>query len=227
MHNLVQLLHLVDPTLPIGGFSHSAGLETYVQLGKVKDAESAKIFVYEMLTKNIHYTDAAFVSLAFNAANEKDIQALLQLDIACSAVKLPEEMRLASYKMGRRLLKIFQPLEKNELIESFQNLVKSEEASGHYCVVFGLVAAVSGIEKLSTLTGFYYNAAVGFVTNCVKLIPLSQQSGQEILHGLSPTLSRLAEKNLIPDENRIGLCCPGFDIKSMQHEALYSRLYMS
>ena len=28
---LGALLHLVDPTLPIGGFNHSGGLETFVQ----------------------------------------------------------------------------------------------------------------------------------------------------------------------------------------------------
>ena len=38
---LISLLHLTDPNLPIGGFSHSAGLETYVQQGLVKDKLSA------------------------------------------------------------------------------------------------------------------------------------------------------------------------------------------
>jgi urease accessory protein len=83
------------------------------------------------------------------------------------------------------------------------------------------------IPKQETLTGFYYNAAAGFVTNCVKLIPLSQQSGQEILFALKPLIATLAEQTMQPDEDTLGLCCSGFDIRSMQHERLYSRLYMS
>ena len=59
--SLFNLLHLSDPTLPIGGFSHSAGLETYVQLGIVNDFNSAKEFVVEMLTHNVQFNDAAFV----------------------------------------------------------------------------------------------------------------------------------------------------------------------
>jgi urease accessory protein len=224
---LFSLLHLTDPTLPIGGFSHSAGLETYVQSGIVKDAVTAKEFVVEMLSKNIHYTDAAFVSLAHDAADKNDFNRVLSLDQECTAVKLPKEMRMASQKLGMRLLKIFQPLHNNSLINEYAKAIKEQIASGHYCIAFGLLANSLNLSKKDTLTGFYYNAAVGFVTNSVKLIPLSQQHGQEILFSLQPLLEELAEKSIQPDVEKIGLCCSGFDIRSMQHERLYSRLYMS
>jgi urease accessory protein len=224
---LLSLLHLADPTLPIGGFSHSAGLETYVQKGMVKDAATARAFVEEMIAKNIHYTDAAFVSLTFDAAINNDLSKIIALDETCTAVKLPQEMRMASNKLGLRLLKIFMPLNDNELVQQYSNAIKSQEVVGHYCIVFGLLANAMGISKKDALSGFYYNAAVGFVTNSVKLVPLGQQMGQEILFSLHALIEKLSEENLHPDEEMIGLCCTGFDIHSMQHERLYSRLYMS
>ena len=224
---LLSLLHLSDPTLPIGGYAHSAGLETYVQQGKVKDITTARAFITEMLSRNLLYTDAAFVSLAFNAAEENDGNCLLQLDEECTSVKLPAEIRQASQKLGIRLIKIFQPLCNNELADAFRILVGKKETPGNYCIAFGMYAHALGLDKNEALTGFFYNAAAGFVTNCVKLIPLGQQDGQEILFSLFPLLQKLAEKSLIPDKNLIGLCCTGFDIRCMQHEQLYSRLYMS
>jgi urease accessory protein len=226
-NTLLSLLHLSDPALPIGGYSHSAGLETYVQSGIVKDAATAKAFVTEMLFQNIHYTDAAFVSLSYDAAGTNGINTLLSLDEECTAVKLPKEMREASRKIGWRLIKNFQPLCNNDLLNEYAKAVKTEKASGHYCIAFGMLANILNIPKKDALTGFYYNSAAGFITNSVKLIPLSQQQGQEILFSLHPLIEELAEKSLQPDTELIGLCCSGFDIRSMQHERLYSRLYMS
>ena len=225
--SLLSLLHLSDPALPVGGYSHSAGLETYVQSGMVKDAVTAKQFVIEMLSKNIHYTDAAFVSLTFDTTLNNDLPAVLQLDEECTAVKLPKEMREASQKIGKRLIKLFQPLCNIDLLDEYTKTVRAQETPGHYCIVFGLVAMILKTGKKEALTGFYYNAAAGFVTNSVKLIPLSQQQGQEILFSLHSLIEELAEKSLQPNRELIGLCCPGFDISSMQHERLYSRLYMS
>ena len=224
---LLRLLQICDPALPIGGFSHSAGLETYVQLGIVKDITTAKAFVSGMLSQNIHYTDAAIVSLVYDALATNDTDEIKQLDDLCTAVKLPKEIRQASQKLGARLIKLFQPLCNNHWLNRYAAAIQSKDLHGHYCIAFGIIAHTLEITKTDALTGFYYNAAAGFVTNSVKQVPLSQQAGQELLFSLQPLITELVQKNQQPDKELLGLCCPGFDIRSMQHEQLYSRLYMS
>jgi len=209
---LLSLLQLSDPALPIGSFAHSGGLETYVQEGIVRDAATAQSFVGDMLRINVFFTDAALVSLAHEAAGTH--ATLEELDTLCEATKLPREIREASRKLGGRLLKIFAPL-------------TGAPSITHYPVVFGYCAATLGIAKSETLTGFYYNAAAGMVTNCVKLIPLGQQEGQQLLLALHPLIINLTEQGLQPDKSLIGRSCAGLDIRCMQHEQLYSRLYMS
>jgi urease accessory protein len=218
--SLLSLLQLSDPALPIGAYAHSGGLETYVQEGVVCDVVSATRFVRDMLSTNLRYTDAALVGLAYGVTRGGDVAApgvagLEELDRLCEAVKMPREMREASRKLGGRLLKVF------------GKVCGAGYKPKHYAVGFGYVAGLLGVGLRETLTGFYYNAAAGMVTNCVKLIPIGQQDGQDLLFGLQGVIAELVEKSLSPDVEMIGLCCTGLDIRCMQHEKLYSRLYMS
>ena len=224
---LLGLLQLADPMLPIGGYAHSNGLETYVQRGLVHDAPSAADFVRRMLTTNLLYNDAAFVRLAYHAAAADALPPLLALDEECTALKGPRETREASEKLGLRLLKIFRPLTDFPLATAYTEAIQGGRARGHYCLAFGLLAQQLGLPLAEALTAFYYNAAAGLVTNAVKLVPLGQQDGQIILFGLHARLAGLVRQTLTLDRTLVGICNIGFDIRCMEHERLYSRLYMS
>ncbi|KFF75577.1 urease accessory protein UreF [Chryseobacterium sp. P1-3] len=224
---LSGLLHLADPTLPIGGYTHSNGLETYVQERIVHNVETAREFVQNMLQYNLKFNDGAFVKLAYEAAEKGDLQALLTLDNECNAVKCPKEIRQASQKLGLRLIKIFKRRESFPFMEAFEKAIRNKEANSHYCIVFGVYAYLMEIPLYEALLGFYYTSVAGMITNAVKLVPLGQLDGQDILFALYPVMEKTVWETMEMDRDMVGLCNTAFDIRCMQHERLYSRLYMS
>ena len=139
VNSLLSLLHIADPTLPIGGYSHSNGLETYVQKGLVNSTETAALFLNNMLSSSILHNDAAYVRLAYEAMELEDNYAqIILLDEECSAMKSPREIREASHKLGTRLLKIFiEEGQKCEFLTAFGEYVTKNISVGNYPVVYG------------------------------------------------------------------------------------------
>ena len=224
---LGSLLHLSDPTLPIGGYSHSNGLETYVQNGLVYNTVSAEIFIVQVLTSNLKFNDASFMFLAYEAARAGDLGSIIGLDQELTALKCAKEIRQASQKLGLRLMKVFSRHLTSDLTAGYQKAIDEKLNDGHYCLAFGLYAHLMKIPLELALFAFYYNAAVGLVTNSVKLVPLGQLDGQDILFNLQPTIKRLVGETIRLERSLVGFCNMALDIRCMQHERLYSRLYMS
>ena len=224
---LASLLHISDPTLPIGGYSHSNGLETFIQNKIVHNAATAQEFVENMLKYNLKYNDGAFVKLAYEATASNDLKAILDLDQECNALKCPREIRQASQKLGLRLIKIFKRHENFQLMEAYEEAVRNGDANSHYCIVFGMYCSLLKIPLQEALFGFYYTSTAGMITNAVKLVPLGQLDGQDILFRLYPIMEKTAQETITLEREYVGLCNTSFDIRCMQHERLYSRLYMS
>ncbi|OOF41643.1 urease accessory protein UreF [Rodentibacter mrazii] len=225
--DLGALLHLVDPTLPIGGFNHSNGLETFVQQRIVVSKATLEEYVQTQLLQNWVYNDGAYLSLAFDTMENHNFNRLCELDWELSATKIARESREGSFKLGVRLLKIFIRYENHPILMAYQQAITEKLVQGYFPIVFAMIAQAMGLTKADTLYAFYYNAAVGAITNGVKLIPLSQMDGQDILFSLRQPLQQAVELSLNPDPDWLGAATLANDIRAMQHEQLYTRLYMS
>ena len=97
----------------------------------------------------------------------------------------------------------------------------------HHAVAYGVLCASAGIPLDDALKAFCYSTTSNLVVTCVKTIPLSQSDGQSILTGLYETFDEVIEKTKEISWKELGLSSPGFDLRCIQHEVLYSRLYMS
>lgn len=222
------LLQLNDSLFPIGGYSHSYGLETYIQKGIVNDGRSAENYIQKKLTQNLAYGDFLAIRLSYEYAQKKEYLYIDELEDRLDASKIPMEIREASRKLGSRFVKtVLQMGEvwENESFQQYIQLRKGKSVS-HPCA-YGVFCFSMGISLSDALSAYMYGQASAMVTNCVKTIPLSQTEGQKILYRLHSWLEKTYKRVMCAEKEMLCAGTPGFDLRCIQHEKLYSRLYMS
>ena len=99
------LLQVNDSLFPIGGYSHSYGLETYIQNGRIHDSATAEEYIRRRLRYNFLYTDLLAVRLAYEAARDQRPEKLTELEEIMEASRIPSEIRDASRRLGSRFVK--------------------------------------------------------------------------------------------------------------------------
>ncbi|EKQ54857.1 MULTISPECIES: urease accessory protein UreF [Clostridium] len=224
------LLQINDGLFPIGAYSHSYGIETYVQKNIICDAETAFRYIENNIKYNFLYTELLAVKLAFEYAQSNDLEKLSELDEIIIASKTPLEIRNASLKLSSRFIKTLNNITveyESDIFNKYSSSSTVKNMTQTYAVSYGVFCAAVGIDKGMALEAFLYSQTSACITNCVKLVPLSQTQGQQLLYRsyciFEEILSQLENLTI----EKLCLSTPGFDIRCMQHESLYSRLYMS
>lgn len=221
------MLQITDSIFPIGSYTQSNGLETYVQKGIVKDRETADEYLRSVLVNSYIYSDFLAVKLAYEYSKDMDIERLIELDETLCAVKAPREMKDGSSRLCGRFLKLVTKFSSDELIYKYKTAIEDGKCYGQHSIAYGSFSAVSNIAKEDAIKAYMYNTTSAIINNCAKLIPLGQVDGQTILFEMQNLLQEIFIKLDSLDVYDLGRCCAGFDIRAMQHEDLYSRLYMS
>ena len=213
------LLQITDSAFPIGAYSHSFGLETYIQKGMVKSREEAWNYIRQSIRYSLTFTELLGMRLACQAACRGDLEEVFETEQYLLAARTPREVREGSQKLAAQLLN-----EEEKLLFSRYG----GEGNRHMVnTAYGVFCAAVGIEIREALTCYLYSQVSAMAVNCVKAVPLSQTDGQQLLARSHALQEEAVARAMEADAKLLGLSMPGFDIRCMQHETLYSRLYMS
>lgn len=226
--NIFILFQINDALFPIGAYSHSYGLETYIQKNLIKNSNDVYEYIKTNAKTNFLYTELLAAYKAYEFAEKNNLSKILELEEIIDASKIPKEIRTASEKLGSRFIKTVSSLDVKYESNIFNEYIKKEnEGTRIHSSAYGVFCFSVGIDKVKAMEGYLYAYVSASIINAVKLIPLSQNEGQKILYKCYKFFDEIIDMLLSLDIKDLCLSTPGFDIRCMQHEALYSRLYMS
>jgi urease accessory protein len=205
-----RLLQLASPTLPVGAYSYSGGLEAAVEAGIVKDAASAQQWISDVVEFSVAKMEAPiFLRLMRRPEGNWNELFLASRETA--------ELRAETAQMGFSLNKLLPDLGVARL--------DLEEVS--FPAAFAHAAVAWGIDAKAALTAYLWAWVENQVMAAVKAIPLGQTDGQKMLLALGKRIEEtVGQVEMVRDEE-LGNFTPGLAMLSAQHETQYSRLFRS
>lgn len=200
--NLARLLQLASPTLPVGAYSYSQGLEAAVDAGVVADAGSAGRWIADVFEFAMARMEAPIL---WRMMHGEDLNELFL------ASRETAELRAETLQMGHSLARLLRDLGLGE--------VPHEEPS--YPAAFAFAAEKFELNPKDALHAYLWSWLENQVMAALKAVPLGQTDGQRLLLALGEKI-----ENVNPGVDFSNLA-PGLAFLSARHETQYSRLFRS
>jgi urease accessory protein len=214
---LQRLLTWLSPAFPVGAFAWSAGLETAIAGRAVSDSASLRNWLHGSIAHGGIRTDALFLAAAFRA--EADAAALPDLTELYLALTPAAERQAETLTTGEA----FAIAARAWPSDVFSRL----PMPCPYPIVVGAAAASQRIGLADTLIGFLTAAVHGQVSVAVRLVPLGQTAGLEVMAALEPEVAALAAFAATAALDDLGAIAYAADIAQMRHETLQPRIFRS
>lgn len=217
----LRLLHLVSPSLPVGAFTYSQGLEWAVECGWINDSDALRDWVGDLLRSAMTDLDVPVLARLYHAADSRDLEGLAYWSRYLIASRETRELREEEANRGRALASLLPelgvPLTSQQL-----SLVKGCQLTG-----FALAAHRWHIPLRMAAQGYVWGWLENIVLAGIKIIPLGQTAGQRLIAELTGEVVACVDSGLVTDDEDIGASCTAQAIASSLHEIQYTRIYRS
>jgi len=205
--SLVRLLQLASPTLPVGAYSYSQGLEAAIEAGMVKDAASAQGWIGDVLELSVARMEAPVLRAQIASPTQERNDFFV-------ATRETAELRAETLQMGRALSRLLGEL-----------AIPVPIGEPAFPTAYAVAVRHWKIEPREAVIAYLWSWLENQVMAAVKAVPLGQTAGQKMLLALGARLEPLAELQL--EEAAWSNFAPGLAFLSARHETQYSRLFRS
>ncbi|RXZ33854.1 urease accessory protein UreF [Oxalobacteraceae bacterium CAVE-383] len=221
---LLHLLQLASPSLPIGAYSYSQGLEASLENGTVRDAAGARAWIAAALHQVVARFEAPVFWRLMHAFIARDADAVAEWNMRFIAARDTAEFRAETIQMGYSLGKLVADL---DICDAPLLAILQAQPELPLPTALACAAVALHVPPEEALLGMLFSWAENQVLVCVKSVPLGQVAGQRLLLSLQPELARAAQAAQALADDELSNWSPGLSLLSMRHEVQYSRLYRS
>jgi urease accessory protein len=229
----LRLYQLYSPALPVGGFTYSQGIEWAVEAGWIVNKEGFRQWLLSLLDNSLTTLDLPVLlrlqqactdaetdaeTGARHMSGKENFQYWTQLLLASRETK---ELRFEERQRGAALARLLPALG----VEVPADLAKAVST----CQLAGLALAANQwqITPQQNCLGYAWSWLENHVTAGIKLVPLGQTDGQQLLLDIAGRIPNAVALAVNINDASVGSATAALAIASSQHEQQYTRLFRS
>ena len=217
----LALMRLVSPSLPVGAYAGSEGLEYAVEAGWLTDESDVRDWLGGRLAHSLCRLDLPLLARFYAAWQADDAVALARWSAFLAAARETEELAAHDRSLGGSLARLLADLGVARAREF------GEGPHISYAAAFALAADAWRVPLAAAAEGYLFAWLESQVAAAIKLVPLGQTQGQRIIGALMEEIPGLAARGCAMADDAIGFSEPGLAIASALHESQYARLFRS
>ena len=217
----LRLMQLVSPSLPIGGFTYSQGLEYAVECGWVHDVSTFDEWISGLLDHGMTYLELPILKRIYIAIQSDNVEDLRYWSHYLLASRESRELRSEEINRAKALNTLLPNLGV-KYREEINDAMETTQLSP-----FALAAISWGISLNDTALGYAWSWLENQVAAAIKLVPLGQTQGQQVQLMIGTRIPYAVDLGLSLNDDEIGASAPALGIASARHETQYTRLFRS
>lgn len=216
--SLAALLQLASPTLPVGAYSYSQGLESAIDSGVVRDELSAGRWIADGLQLVLARYEAPVWLRLHAASAQNDLASLAHWNEDVLATRETAELRAETVQMGYSLM---------QLMRTLGHTLPLDAAEIAYPTAHAWACTRWEVDAEEGLLAYLYAWVENQVMAALKAVPLGQSAGQRLLLALRNPIANAARQAAALADDELSTQSPMLAILSSAHETQYSRLFRS
>ncbi|WP_323593847.1 urease accessory protein UreF [Aliarcobacter butzleri] len=221
LKSLSRFLQILDGSFPSGVFVHSFGLEPHVLKEKVKDINSLKIYLENLIIDQYSKIEFVYVKKIYEALEKEKLGILKKLDNELGAY-LTFEFAKASRDIGQNYFVQIKNLASKDIVKEYFSLIENKFCIGNEIIVLSAMAFDMDICLENFIVMWTKKNLINIAVTTLKISRIKPSEIQKMLFEIDEILEKFDYKNI---KNKITNFNPLFEEIIFAHKNLEPKMF--
>lgn len=214
-------MQILDGSFPSGVFVHSFGLEPHVLKEKIKDINSLKIYLENLIIDQYSKIEFVYVKKVYEALEKEKLGILKKLDNSLGTY-LTFEFAKASRDIGQNYFVQIKNLTTKDIVKEYFSLIEDKSCIGNEIIVLSAMAFDMDISIEDFIVMWTKKNLINISVTTLKISRIKPSEIQRMLFEIDDILEKFDYKNI---ENKITNFNPLFEEIIFAHKNLEPKMF--